>query len=171
MSSALALHVVARVRPDRAQALERVLEDLRSDPAGNAALPFGRLRDVHFGRLTLLPPALASGGPALPPSLVLSTSFDGRMSDHIDDVVQVAAEGLDRIFEHCEDYPPAGTRNAETRRSYLNRQRERVNAFYVNTVGRRVAQVERDARLCEAIGEFLDRERPRMFRAGLSAAG
>src|SRR5688500_3985829 len=111
MSSALALHVVARVRPGRAQMLERVLEELGSDPATNAALPFGRLRDVHFGRLALLPPALASGAAPLPATLVLSTNFDGRLADHIDDVVNVAGEGLDRIFEHCEEYPPAATRN------------------------------------------------------------
>lgn len=170
MSNAVALHVVARVRPGQAQILERVLEDLREDPAENTALPFGRLSDVHFGRLALLPPAIASGSPPLPATLLLTTNFDGEMSDHLDEVVNVAGEGLDRIFEHCDGYPPAAARNAQTRRSYLARQHTRVNAFYVNTIGRRVRQVERDAKLCEAIGAFLDRERPRMFRARMSAA-
>jgi len=44
---------VADVEPGSVGPLRRLLARMGEDPAGNAILPFGSLRSVHFARLVL----------------------------------------------------------------------------------------------------------------------
>jgi hypothetical protein len=58
-------------------------------------------------------------------------------------------EGFDRLFTHCEGY--AGDRLA-----YLRRHTVKEQARYVNTTGRTSGQIRQEAKLRDAIEEFLD---------------
>lgn len=150
------LSVVARIVPTELRELEDVLRDVRADVKGNRVLPFGKLEKVHYARFTVLPESIDLAGNLIPPTLVFSTNFDGSRSRHLEDIVAVAGEGLDRIYSHCEGYPEPGARSPETRLAYLRRRSVKTQAFYVNTAGRPVRQVADEARLRRGLQEILD---------------
>jgi hypothetical protein len=143
MSHQAALTVWARVAPGRAEALEQLL-------AAGSPIPFERLSAAHFGRLLLLD----DGGAA--PVLLFTLDVDGPAGAHLDELVEVAGDGLDRVFCHCEGYPEPGVRDRAARLAYLRSHLTGVTVFYAHLVGRTLAQVRGEARLREAIERFLD---------------
>ena len=169
-----ALTFFADVKDGHHLALQAELEQIGADPARNAALPFGELTGVHFGRLVLLPPEPATERRrAYPAKLVLLTDVDGAVESHIDELLAVAGDGLDRIFIHCEDYPARRGRASPTAREAWFRARvTRTNTLYVNTTGRSVEQIHQEAELHTAIDAFLDARdwadaSPRRIRAAI----
>ena len=60
----------------------------------------------------------------IPPSLVLSTNFDGALDNHLDQLADLAGKGLDEIYQHCTGYPEEGKRTPQSRKEFLKKQRE-----------------------------------------------
>ena len=147
--------IVAPVVRARTRDLELALEEMGADPADNGVLPFARFANVHFGRLVLLPESVDARGNGVPPTLVLATNIDGRAEAHLRDLAARGSAGLDRLFGHCEGYPPAADRSAETRLRYLRSHRIRTHTLFVNTRGRTVERIARERQLAEAIRGFL----------------
>jgi hypothetical protein len=143
MSHQSALTIWARVVPGRAEALERLLE-------AGPPIPFERLAAVHFARLLLVD----DGGAA--PVLLFTLDVDGPAEAHLDELADVAADGLDRVLCHCDGYPEPGSRDRAARLAYLRSHLTGVAVFYAHFVGRTLAQVTGEARLREAIERFLD---------------
>lgn len=169
-----ALTVFADVKPAHEDALRAELDQIGADPAGNDVLPFGQLTGVHFGRLVLLPPEPETETRrAYPAKLVLLTDVDGDLESHIDELLAVAGSGLDRIFKHCEGYPAGrGRSSASGRERWFRARVTRTNTRYVNTAGRSVTQIQREAALHAAIDAFLDEgdwtdASPRRIRAAV----
>jgi hypothetical protein len=84
------------------------------------------------------------------------SDIDEPLSDHLDDLLELAP-GLDRVFGCCEGYPARREVTREARLRWLERHMIDTQAFYVNTVGRTVAQIQREALLHSEIEQFLDR--------------
>jgi hypothetical protein len=138
--------------------LEELLQSISGDPGNNPIIPFGRLGNVHFARLLIVPATLDLDGRPIPHQLVLSTNIDGSVGDHLPNLVDVADTGLDKIFSHCEGYPSGDSITRQDRLQFLRARMFKAQAFYVNTVGRTLAQVRQEAELREAIQDFLDKE-------------
>jgi hypothetical protein len=153
----VALTVVAPVKPGQTDSLKRLLAELGGNPADNPLVPFGQLPQVHFARLLVLDETVDLRGAPLPPYLVFLSDVDAPLSQYLARLLDVAGEGLDQIFHHCEGYPVAGTVPRPQRLAYLVAHAVKANAAYVNTVGRTVQQVRQEAALREAIQQFLDR--------------
>jgi hypothetical protein len=151
----LSVTIVAPVRPRRIAQLRRLLEAMGEDPAGNATLPFGSLRGVHFARLVLLERACDLDGNAIPAQLLYMCDVDEPLADHLDELLDLAA-GLDRVFGACEGYPTRTTATRGTRACWLADHLTETQAYYVNTVGLTVAQILRDAELRDCVEVFLD---------------
>ena len=151
----LPVTIVAPVRPRQLAPLRRLLERMGDDPAANAVLPLGRLRTAHYARLVLLERTRDLDGKTIPAQLVFMSDIDAPLSVHLDDLVDLAS-GLDLVFGHCTDYPARRDATRKTRLRWLERHMVENQAFYVNTVGRTVSQVQREARLRDKIEEFLD---------------
>lgn len=149
-----ALNLVMAVRPGHEALLQGLLDQLRENPDDNAWLPFARLEGVHFARLVLLPESHRGGGRRYPPKLVLTTNVDGDLDTHLNELVAVGGAGLLELLVHCRDFPDDASE--EQVRAYLADHRQRVGAFYVNTLGRSLAQVSLEARLHEALQRHLD---------------
>jgi hypothetical protein len=144
MGHQAALTVWARVAPGRAESLERLL-------GAGSPIPFERLSATHFGRLLLL----EDGGAT--PVLLFSLDVDAPLEPRLDELVDVAAEGLDRVFCHCEGYPEPAGRDRAARLAYLRSHLTGVAVFYAHFVGRTLAQVRGEANLRDAIERYLDR--------------
>jgi len=151
----LSVAIIAPVRPRRLAQLRRLLEAMGEDPTGNATLPFGSLRGVHFARLVLLERTSDLDGNAIPAQLLYMCDIDGPLADHLDELLDLAP-GLDRVFGGCEGYPTRTSASRATRASWLADHLAETQAYYVNTVGLTVAQILRDAELHDCLEAFLD---------------
>jgi hypothetical protein len=147
--------IIGRVRARQVGPLRRLLERMGEDAAGNDVLPLARLRTAHFARFVLLAATTDLRGRPIPAQLLFMSDVDDPVDRHLDDLLSMA-EGVDRVFGHCEGYPARKAATPEGRRRWLLDHMVDTQAFYVNTVGRTVLQIKREAQLREEIEEFLD---------------
>ena len=148
----------AWVTPGRTDELRSVLGRSGTGANGSPAFPFARMRGVHFARLVLLEESEAEGQPPVPASLLIMSEVDAPLDRHLDELADLAGPALDATFGLCEAYPPQPT--PANRVAYLQARAMRPEAAYVNTVGRPLEQIRREATLHARIEQFLDEHRP-----------
>ena len=171
-----ALLVIARVKrtPSARRDLETLLRSMAQpakpiDLETNPVIPFGRIPSVHFARILVLPESKGPLGPKgdpevlavpIPAQLLFATDFDGSLADHLSELVEVAADGLDQVFSFCEGWTPIGGRDRRSRfllfSDFVARHATPANTFFSGTVKRSVTQICREARLRTFIDTILD---------------
>lgn len=149
----IALTVRAPVKPGQTAALTKLLSEISRQGPRAKLFPFESL-PVHFARFVVLDEAKDLAGGSIASSLVFLSDVDSPLSDYLDRLADQAADGLDQVFGHCDGYPASPT--PRKRVAYLRAKAVRTTTAYVNTVGRSVQQVHDEARLRDAIEDFLD---------------
>ncbi len=149
-----ALNIITEVDPARIESLHALLDRMKQDPQRNSILPFGKLPKVHFGRLVLIPEAMGPAGSIYRPLLVLALNIDGDVQEQLDELVRVAATGLAEMYSHCKMFADVST-DADLL-ACLRAHLAPADAFYINTIGRSLAQVQLEAKLHEALQAYLD---------------
>ena len=166
------LLVVAPITRGREADLERLLQTMAAKDAANkprdrnsrefdlednATVPFKQIASVHFARLLILRPPDEHE----PVQLLFATDFDGTLADHLNELLDVAAPGLDKIFSHCAGWSNVTDRDRRGRfvvfGDFVARHAAPSNTFYSGTVKRSVTQIWREADLRRYIESFLDR--------------
>jgi len=138
-------------------ALREVLAEIARDPAANPLLPFGTLTGLHYGRFVILDAAVdPASGRTIPSSLAFNCCVDGPADLFLRHLTAKAGSGLRAVFQHCSGAPAPG--GDEDWLAWLQRHRIPTQTFYVNSLGRTVPQILREARLRERIDCFLDRD-------------
>ena len=145
------LTVVTDVPVDRLAALRETLAAIRADPASNAALPLARFETLHFASLVL-----AEGAGLDIPRLIFEHNVDGTVDEWLAALVAGAPEGLDALYRGSEGYP--GTGDAAALRAWLGEHVARPGAFHIGATGRTLERIRQEARLHQAIQDFLDGE-------------
>jgi hypothetical protein len=154
--------IVARIRPDHIADLRSLLATMNfpdrtgcADPA-NPFVPFGAFETIHFARFVVLEDnTLADRAvyPQLPRDepvyLCFMADFDGPADELLARMAQ-QANGLRKIFGHCEEFDETGDLLA-----WLRAHRVEPKASYVNWVGRTVAQAREEAKLHGLLREAL----------------
>ena len=148
MKQQSAVTIAAHVRPGETAALGELLASMGDGVANGSVLDLGTLSEVHFARLFLLEETTDLEGTAMPASLVYLADFDVARDQHLAELA--AAPGLDEVFGHCDGY------SADDRLGFLRAHVTKEQARYVNTPGRGVEQIRREAELREALETFLD---------------
>ena len=157
-----ALTLIATVKPGHKDALRQLLERMGQNPAENDVIPFGQLAGTHFARLFLVDEGVGQAGEVFPPLLVLMSDFDGSLNRYLQQLLSCAGEGINQVYSHCEGYPGEnGPPTLEARLAYLRAGSVPANTVYVNTMGRTVEQICQEARLRDAIEDFLSRDQSR----------
>jgi hypothetical protein len=144
----------ATILPGRVDELRSLLERIGGGADDAPRFPFSRMGGVHFARLVLLEESGQEGQPPIPASLLIMSEIDAPLERHLDELANLAGPALDATFGLCEGYPAAPSAGA--RIAYLQARQIRPQAAYVNTVGRSVEQIHREAELHTRIEEFLD---------------
>jgi hypothetical protein len=155
MTHQVALTIITRIKPGETESIKQLLKSMSSNAAQNALIPFGRFSTIHFARLLVLDESTDLQGTMIAPSLVFIGECDAPLDGLLHELVDMAGAGLDMIYSHCEGYPDGQISNAQ-RLAYLRANIVPVQAFYVNTIGRTVLQIQQEARLRNAIQDFLD---------------
>jgi len=157
MPHQIGVTIRAPVAADRVAELRQWLAEAGKTGLGDAPFGFAGCRGVHFARFYLLEETADLAGRPIPASLVFMSEVDAPLRRHLAELAGVAREGIDQAFQHCTGYPGPG-RGRRQRIAWLRRHRVRASAFYVNTVGRGVAQIRQEAELREALEDYLDRQ-------------
>ncbi len=155
-----ALTIVAPVRAGAVDDLKSLLATMGDGVANGAVLDFAELSGVHFARLIVVDADHDSSGAPLPASLLLLADLDVNKDAHLVELAEIAGEGIDRLFGHCEGYPASGTSTPRDRLDYLLRHVVKESATYVNTTGRTARQIRQESELRDAIETFLDTSAP-----------
>ena len=163
-----ALTLITNIKPGEAQTLRKLLAQMvigknnpDADVETNDIVPFAKLTTIHFARFVVVERSLNESGKfeKIDPFLVLSTNYDKPLDEHLEQLVDVAGEGLDRIYSHCEGYPEPSSRTRQSRLAYLRQHKRSYGAFHNGTVGLSVQRIRMEARLRDEIEDFIDRER------------
>ena len=156
--------VLARVEPDRCDALRALLAEVRAqtlatmrgEPPADAVVPFHALETVHYARFVLL-----EGEGVREPLLAFSTNYDGpegetgvsasrALSLHVQELVDRAGPGLERVFGHCRGY------RAGRLAHFIRKHQRRASTFYVGSSGRSRNQILWERELRRAVDRVLD---------------
>lgn len=162
-----ALSLIAKVKPDQVQNLRDLLAKMvppHADVESNDIVPFAEITTIHFARFMVIDKSLSENGTSskdvifrkVDPLLIFSTNYDGPQSAHLEQMVEVAGEGLDKIYSHCFDYPVESKRDRSSRISYLKRLRKPYGAFHCGTQGLSVERIRMEARLRDEIEKYID---------------
>ena len=136
--------------PEQVEALTTLL-NTGGNPAKKASFfPLEKLSEVHFGRWIIAP-----ASKEFKASLIYASNIDGEEANHLENVAEHLAEGLDQILAHCQDYPAAANRNKETRTAYLKKYSLYTAGFYVGAPKRSVEQIKQEAALHNAIRDYV----------------
>ena len=155
MPHQIGVTIRAPVAAGRVAELRQWLAEAGKKGLGEAPFGFADCRGLHFARFYLLEETADLAGRPIPASLVFMSEVDAPLRRHLAELAGVAREGIDQAFQHCSGYPGPGGRR-RPRIAWLRRHRVRASAFYVNTVGRGVAQIHQEAKLREALEDYLD---------------
>jgi hypothetical protein len=150
-------NILAPLAPDRLSALRELLQGMNTlagfaDP-DNGIVPFGAFDRLHFARLVVLEDATLADitvyglpRPDPPTYLAFMGDCDGAAREVLAQMVQRAAAGLLRIFQHCADFAP----QADLLQWLLAHDLP-VAASFVNWVGRTVVQIREESALQRAL--------------------
>jgi hypothetical protein len=169
-----ALTVIARIRPGQVQTVKGILGTIAEHRGRWDIVPFAKLANVHFARFVVFDETADLDGNPIPPQLAMMTNVDAPLDAHLRDLTTTCGDGLDKVFDQCEDYPAPAGRTPAARLAFLRQHHKRARAFYVNRQGRTVQQIVREEQLRRAINEYLDsadltRHSPEMIRGAIVA--
>lgn len=150
-------NILAPLAPDRLSALRELLQGMNTLPGfadpDNGILPFGAFDRLHFARLVVLEDATLADitayglpRPDPPTYLAFMGDCDGAAREVLAQMVQRAAAGLQRIFQHCADFEPQ-----VDLLQWLLAHDLPVAASFVNWVGRTVVQIREESALQRAL--------------------
>src|SRR5947199_1457184 len=156
MTQQVALTIITKIKPGKTGDIKQLLETMANNVAQNDIIPFGKLSNIHFARLFVLNESIDLNGTGISPSLVFMAECDAPLDRLLNELVDKAGGGLDKIYKQCEGYPADSEISRARRLAYLRARMVKAQVFYVNTVGRMVQQIRQEAQLRNTIQDFLD---------------
>lgn len=152
-----AVTIRAALPPAHVGDVREVLAEAHRDGTVGELFPFGQIEGTHFARLVVVPEGPDIKGDTMPPAVVYMGEVDAPADAHLADLVRKAGAGLEKVFRYCDGYPAGASPKAQL--AWLRAHCVPSAAYYVNTVGRGLQQIVREAQLREAIETFLDEHR------------
>jgi hypothetical protein len=153
--------IAAPLRAGARPSIDELLASMARKPGladpDNPILPFARFAKIHFARVLVLDDRTLADRthfPNLyfpcPVRLALLVVCDGSAEAQIDELAEVAGDGLRRLFSHCDDFE-----ESTDLRRWLHANLVRSATFYMNWRGRTVLQSREEAVLHGVLREEL----------------
>ena len=154
--------VLAPIVPACEEELRRLLESMNDAPgrvnANNSLVPFAKLKTLHFARFVILDDKTTGDvciyklKPRIYPLyLAFLGDMDGEENTFLNELAQLAPDGLRKIFSCCEGF----TSDANLV-DWMKQHRASSMANYVNCRGRTVRQVHEEAALRDALEDYIE---------------
>jgi hypothetical protein len=109
------LTVITPISEGKANNLRDVLNAIQVNPDS----PIKRISSIHYARWVIFDNDSR---------LLFTSNFDGTWEKYLRDFVELAAEGLDKIWSNCVDYP--GAKPYEAFAKYVRAHQVETNLFY-----------------------------------------
>jgi hypothetical protein len=138
--------VIAALAPGASAHLGPLLDEIGLDPAGNARLPFGSMRQLHFASISI------HEDPERGPKLIFESNVDGPVDSYLQSLLRTVGDGVAEVFRNCPGWPA----DIRAQHRWLLDHVHQAGAFHVGNTGRSLARVDDEARLRDAIESFLD---------------
>jgi Dyp-type peroxidase family len=148
-----ALTVLTGIKPNQVAALDALLSRIGANLANKGLIRFHAMTRVHFAAWVILP-----GDSAFPATLVLETTYDGDLEDHLGDLVAHGSDALDAVYCLCEGYPPAGSKEPWAVRQYLKMHSVKSAIFWTAFPGRSAANIRNAMAVRDDARRYLDEE-------------
>lgn len=156
MSHQVSLTVITEIAD--VGSLKGVLGSIHGNHGKPPIVPFEKIPALHFARFFVMEEAKDLKGRTLAPKLAYLADVDAPADPHLEALVDLSSDGLDRIYQYCRGYPPEGERTRESRLAYLSRHQVKTQVLYANGIGRTVEQIRKEEYLRVRIGSFLDEQ-------------
>jgi hypothetical protein len=151
------LTFITTVDPAKLEPLTALLAEIEDDLGSNPHVPFPCLKSLHFGSFTICEdPGDEHGRKHYAPALIFENNFDGTLETYLEELLDCAAPGLERIYSHCLEYPASGLGDRAALRAFLLAHVVRPHAYFIGNVGRSVVRVQQEAALREQLEGHLD---------------
>src|SRR5579862_5318521 len=147
------LTFISKVKPDQADRLKKLLDDIGDDPENNAYVPFRALKLLHFASLVL---HQSPQTPEYGPYLVFENNFDGELNDYLEDLYLHASSGLHQIYTACLDYTVTSASDRQGIIHYLTSHVVLPNAYHIGNTGRSAARILQEQILDDALQAHAD---------------
>ena len=155
-----ALTVLAELDPARRPEIEACLRAIAADLDTNTIFRPCDLPATHFMRFVLI---TDEPHRELPVLLAWESNHDGDAAAYLARIAR-HVPSIDRVFEHCRDYPAAGTADVDGWVAWMLERSHRAAAFYTGYRGVPRTQVVNDAAVHDAIRDIVDRHRMQLAR-------
>jgi hypothetical protein len=155
-----ALTVLAEIDPAQRVALEQTLRAIAADLDHNLVFRPCDLPATHFTRFVIVTDEPRRELPVL---LAWEVNHDGDPADYLAQVAR-KVPSIDRVLEHCRDYPVAGTADVEGWVEWMLAHSHRAAAFYTGYRDVPRSQVVNDGAVHDAIRAIVDRDRAQLSR-------
>jgi hypothetical protein len=143
------LTIIAEVDPSKRAHLEQLLQQIRLDLLTNPLIPFPSISLLHFASFVI------SDNNISPPLLIFENNFDGGVSPYLDELLNVAGDGLHQIYECCKTY---GVSDSPAKlRQFLEANIIKPSAYHIGNVGRVAKVIKANQELREQLQSYLDK--------------
>ncbi|WP_425993112.1 hypothetical protein [Afipia sp. DC4300-2b1] len=150
--------IITPLDPGRVDACRKYLRD-NAEPrlAGDLIecqplFRFDKIAGLHFCSFVIL-----DEEGEFAPSLVFEATFDGSREDFLDELLEIAPEGMHEVYRHCTDYPFSGPAAPQLIEEYLANHDVGANTFFSGNPGRTVGQILGENLLRRDILTFLSK--------------
>src|SRR5215204_2300729 len=147
-----ALTVIAPIKTDEADALERILTEIGKDVERNPHVRFRDTPSTHFARWVIL-----ERRPKVGKCLLFVSNHDGCLQSYMRELVQAVGPGMEEVWSKCEGYPPGAAQDVARFTEFIKRHSVEHQAFYIALPGASVRDISNCAHLREMVNELLDR--------------
>ncbi|HKR04272.1 MAG TPA: hypothetical protein VJY62_06500 [Bacteroidia bacterium] len=141
---------------DLRQDLDAIQKDVEDNPYFN----FTTIATIHFARFVILEEERDSFGKIIYPAyLAFETNYDGKLDDHLKDIVEHTKlnNGFDKVFCACKTFPGKDVITDTDRINFLKTNSQFNPYFYRGTWGRTVLQIKAEEETRNKIQSHLDK--------------
>ena len=118
---------------------------------------FDRINGLHFCSFVILDEDREE---ELPACLIFEATFDGTREEFLNELLRVAAGGIDLVYQHCVGYPRSGVLAPQFVKEFFVAHDVGANTFFTGSHGRSASQIKRESKLRgELVRFFADRRR------------
>jgi len=163
-----ALLILTDINPNQRDNLTRTLEDINTKLRNNPKVSFHNTKTIHYAAWMIIPGLRNKEKPDGPPKLAFETNYDGKLKEHLADLVNNCLDELNEVYGYFTDYPVSGrtwenvSEYSKDVQEYLNNRcqitdsRIDASAYYVALPGRSVKDIKNAIEVYYEAKNFVD---------------
>lgn len=143
------LTVLVPIKPEKVNALKVFLTEHR-DRINSC---FTKTPSTHFARWVILEDSSIGVDE---PHLLFTSNYDGSFKSYVQELIEAMGEEMEQIWQHCKNYSPGTSQNAEDFIKFIQQYFYEVQAFYVACPGATAQAILKSSELRTKINKLVD---------------